>query len=92
MLELSPSAAVFVFALVQFLGWIGGLLARCSVRSRHQTFCYGFFILALFAVGITTSMAWMVGSTCWMVSATSFCGMILLAISDFDHASRPVTI
>lgn len=92
MLDLCPSAAIPLFALVQFVGWIGGLLARCSVRSKHQTICHSFFVLALVAVGISTSLAWVVGSTCWMISATSFCGMILLAISDFDHASRPVTI
>lgn len=92
MLNLSPSAAILLFGLVQCLGWTGGLLARCSIRSRHQTACHSFFVLALVTVGIFTSLAWMIGSTCWMLSATSFCGMILLAISDFDHASRPVTI
>lgn len=92
MLDLCPSAAIFLFAMVQLVGWIGGMLARLSIRSRHQTLCHGFFVLALVAVGISTSAAWVMGSTCWMLSATSFCGMILLAISDFDHASRPVTI
>ena len=92
MLQLNPTAAVCLFGLVQFLGWMGGLLARCSVRSRHQTVCHSFFILALFAVGVSTSMSWLLGSTMWMLSAASFCGMILLAISDFDRAGRPVTI
>jgi hypothetical protein len=92
MLDLCPSAAIFLFVLVQLVGWIGGMLARLSIGWRHQTLFHSFFVLALVAVGISTSAAWVIGSTCWMLSATSFCGMILLAISDFDHASRPVTI
>ena len=92
MQEMFPSAALCLFGFVQFLGWMSGLLARCSVRSRHQAICHSFFMLTMFLVGASTTLAWAWGTKCWLISATTFAGMILLAICDFDHASRPVTI
>ena len=92
MQELNGSAAIWLFALVQLLGWTGGLLARVSTRSRHQTACYSIFLLALVIVGISTSLSLALGAKCWLLSATTLAGMILLAICDFDRHRRPATI
>jgi hypothetical protein len=91
MLYQCPSV-VWVFGLVQFLGWAGGLLARFSANSRHQSVCHAFFMLALVVVGISTSLAVFMGTKCWLLSASTLAGMILLAICDFDRSRRPATI
>jgi hypothetical protein len=92
MFDVSPSGAILFFGLVQAIGWAGGFFARFSLRSRYQTICHVFFMLALLLVGAYTSWAWMLGTKCWMLSSTTFLCMILLAVCDFDRASRPVTI
>jgi hypothetical protein len=87
------NAAVFwLFGAVQFLGWTGGLLARFGGQSRHQAACHAACTLALVIVGISTALAFFVGTQCWLISAFTFAGMILLAICDFDHHHRPASI
>jgi hypothetical protein len=90
--EINASAVIWGFGMVQVLGWSGGLLARLSMRSRHQTLCHVFFFLTLVIVGISTSLSLLLGARCWLLSATTLAGMILLAICDFDRHRRPATI
>src|SRR5262245_25916051 len=92
MQELNGSVAIWLFALVQLLGWTGGLLARVSTRSRHQTACYSLFLLALVVVGISTSLLLCLGASCCLLSRKTLAGMIWLAICDFDRHGRPATI
>jgi hypothetical protein len=95
MIEFS-SSQIWGFAVIQFLGWTGGLLVRCHARStcgrRRQSACHAFFMLALTAVGIATSITLCVGARWWLLSAATLAGMILLAICDFDRQRRTVTI
>ncbi len=94
MIELHASA-IWGFGIIQLLGWTGGLLVRCHTRTpsaRRQSACHAFFMLALVAVGIATSIALFVGAHWWLLSATTLAGMILLAICDFDRSRRPATI
>jgi hypothetical protein len=92
MLELNSAAALWAFGAVQFLGWTCGLMARCAVRSRHRAVCHAVFLPTLVMVGIATSLALFLGTKCWLLSATTLAGMILLAICDFDRNRRPATI
>jgi len=92
MQELHSSSAIWVFGAVQFLGWIGGLCARFSTGSRHQSACHALFMLALLVVGLSTCTSLFLGSMCWLLSAATLCSMILLAICDFDRHARPATI
>ena len=91
MMELS-TATVWAFGVVQFLGWSMGLFARFSHRSRYQSIVHAFFMVTLVAVGGFTALAFLMGTKCWLLSATTLAGMILFAICDFDRASRPATI
>jgi hypothetical protein len=95
MLELHASA-IWGFGIVQFLGWMGGLLVRChahgSCGRRRQSVCHAFFVLALLAVGVATCVAFFAGAHLWLLSATTLACMILLAICDFDRTRRPATI
>lgn len=90
------ASAIWGFGIVQLLGWTGGLLVRCHARSncgrRRQSACHAFFMLALLAVGIATSVTLFVGANWWLLSAATLAGMIMLAICDFDRTRRPVTI
>ena len=92
MQELHSSAAIWIFAIVQLFGWIGGLCARFSTGSRHQSVCHTLFMLALVIVGFSTCMSLFLGSLCWLLSAATLCSMILLAICDFNRHARPATI
>jgi hypothetical protein len=92
MQEINSAAAIGLFAVVQVIGWTCGLLARFSMRSRHQAVCQALFMLSLVIVGIITSLSLFLGSVCWLLSATTLCCMILLAICDFDRHQRPATI
>jgi len=92
MQEFHSSAAIWLFGTVQLLGWAGGLFARFSMGSRHQAACHTLFMLALVVVGLSTCTSLFLGSMCWLLSATTLCGMILLAICDFDRHARPATI
>jgi hypothetical protein len=91
MMELS-SAAVWAFGVVQFLGWSVGFLSRFSAGSRYQSAFHAFFMLTLLAVGAFTALSVLLGTKCWLLSATTLAGMILLAICDFDRSRRPATI
>jgi hypothetical protein len=95
MMELHASA-IWGFGIVQLLGWVGGLLVRCHVSSncgrRRQFACHAFFMLALVAVGVVTSIAFFAGAHLWLLSAATLAGMVLLAICDFDRSRRPVVI
>jgi len=92
MQEVHFSALVWLFGLVQFAGWACGFVARLSARWRYQALCHALFALALVVVGISTSLALALGAKCWLLSASTLAGMILLAIWDFDHRRRPATI
>jgi hypothetical protein len=74
------------------LGWAGGLLARCGMHSRHQGICHVLFFCMLLVVGVSTWLSFFLGARCWLVSAVTLAGMVLLAICDFDHRRRPATI
>lgn len=91
MADLYP-AAIWGFGLIQLLGWMGGLLVRVSSRSKHQSVCHTLFFFALLLVGMATSAAFFFGTKCWLLSAVTLAGMILLAICDFDRQRRPATI
>jgi hypothetical protein len=95
MMELHASA-IWGFGIIQLLGWTGGLLVRCHASSncgrRRQSAFHAFFMLALVAVGIATSIAFFAGAHLWLLSATTLAGMILLAICDFDRSRRQATI
>ncbi|HZZ29929.1 MAG TPA: hypothetical protein VFE46_18175 [Pirellulales bacterium] len=86
------SALLWLFGLVQFAGWSCGFAARLSVRWRCPTLCHAAFAFTLVIVGISTALALALGTKCWLLSATTLAGMILLAIWDFDHSRRPATI
>jgi hypothetical protein len=92
MQEINSSTLICLFTLVQSLGWACGLLARFSTHSRHQALCQALFMLSLVIVGISTSLSLFLGSKCWLISATTLCSMVLLAICDFDRHRRPATI
>jgi len=92
MQEVHYSAVFWLFGLIQFSGWAIGFLARWSARWRHQSLCHAAFLLALLVVGLCTPLALALGAKCWLLSATTLAGMILLAIWDFDHRRRPATI
>jgi hypothetical protein len=92
MQDVHYSAVFWLFAIVQFSGWACGFLARWSARWRHQSLCHAAFAITLLFVGISTSLALALGTRCWLLSATTLAGMILLAIWDFDHRRRPATI
>jgi hypothetical protein len=95
MIEFS-STQIWGFAVIQLLGWAGGLLVRCHARStcshRRQSACHAFFMLTLTAVGIATSVTLCIGARWWLLSAATLAGMILLAICDFERKYKPVTI
>ncbi len=92
MQEVHYSAVIWLFGLVQFSGWACAFLAHSSARWRHQHLCHAAFILTLVVVGISTPLALALGTKCWLLSAVTLAGMILLAIWDFDHRHRPATI
>jgi len=92
MLELNSAATLWAFGVIQILGWLCGLMARCGHRSRHRAVCHAIFLPTLVIVGISTSMAFLLGTKCWLLSATTLAGMSLLAICDFDRSRRPATI
>ena len=92
MQEINSAAAIWLFTAIQLLGWTCGLLARFSMRSRHQAICQALFMLSLVIVGVSTSLSLFLGSKCWLISATTLCSMVLLAICDFDRHRRPATI
>jgi hypothetical protein len=92
MLELNSAAVLWAFGAVHFMGWTCGVLARCGHRSRHRAVCHAIFLPTLVIVGIATSFSLFLGTKCWLLSATTLAGMILLAICDFDRARRPATI
>src|SRR5262245_27830233 len=86
------SAVFWLFGLIQASGWACGFLARWSARWRHQSLCHVAFALTLVIVGVSTGLALALGARCWLLSAITLAGMILLAIWDFDHRRRPATI
>ncbi|HEY2762281.1 MAG TPA: hypothetical protein VGI75_16090 [Pirellulales bacterium] len=92
MQDINSSAAIWLFALVQLSGWTSGLLARFGSKSRHRAACHALFMLVLVVVGMFTSLAFFLGSACWLLSSATLACMILLAICDFDRHSRPATI
>jgi hypothetical protein len=92
MQEVHYSALFWLFGLIQLSGWASGFLTRWSARWRHQSLCHAAFFLTLLMVGICTPLTLALGAKCWLLSATTLAGMILLAIWDFDHRSRPATI
>jgi hypothetical protein len=92
MQEVHFSALIWLFGAVQLAGWACGFLARISSRCRYQVLCHVVFAVTLVVVGISTSLALALGAKCWLLSATTLAGMILLAIWDFDHRRRPATI
>lgn len=92
MQEVHYSALFWLIGLIQLSGWACGFLTRWSARWRHQSICHAAFCLTLVMVGISTPLTLSLGAKCWLLSATTLAGMILLAIWDFDHRSRPATI
>jgi hypothetical protein len=92
MQEVHFSALIWLFGLVQLAGWTCGFAARWSARWRYQALCHTAFAFTLVVVGISTSLALTLGTKCWLISAFTLAGMILLAIWDFDHSRRPATI
>jgi hypothetical protein len=92
MQEVHFSALIWLFAFVQLAGWACGFAARLSAGWRYQTLCHAAFAMTLVVVGISTGLALTLGAKCWLLSAFTLAGMILLAIWDFDHRRRPATI